>query len=499
MIYRRRPWSISSRTRVGEDVCVGPSDATIIGLESGERLPKDSARLPGLRNEASNLFELRLPTGHRSVLRNCGILKRPSIGKEPVSEDEKQADLALRRLEETLARVHELEIANEDPIRIWDQLADFWHDAEKESKPLVSEIVLQALRMPKHLRNILEGLRRVLRRERAMVPLDRVQEMDQATMIWLTRQPGTTLPERAGPSQRVQAVVRRESYDTGENRIVHSWCRLADAVARDWLRHNEHARASRRHGEVERLRRAARTAIRDLRELEIGVAPEDQLPNFVLTQDPDYREVYEAWRRLLNQKRRLDELWAWQGRTWSDFCALAVTLAVRSIDGSRLVASSPVVLFDDHDRGAWFGADRPLAVYFLENQRLVVEIQYRPRYVSKLQVPFAAPIWLRIGTLDSMEISRRIPVWPRLVFSPVSLENEAADCAKNIALIAKQASVHRALIIHSDPQTGSANTALDGPMVTSLGIAPSGRQLFEGFSAIADLLRDEVQAREASQ
>lgn len=498
MIYRARPWSISSQIQLAQHGCVGPQDATVVMVGKGDPVPRDSASLPGLRNEDPKLFELKLPLGHHSILRNCGVPARPPIGKEPVTAEDREADRALRRLEEMNARVHELEIANDDPVRIWDRLTEFWRAAEVESEPLVSEIVLQATIMPRRLKEILERLRRVLSRERAMVRLDRVQEMDQASMIWLTRQPGNTLVERAGPSQRVQAVVRRESFDTGENRVLHAWCRLADAAVRDWLRHNEHARSSRRYGEVEKLGRLIRIGIRDLEELKIGIAPEDQLPNFVLTQDPDYREVYEAWRRLLNEKRRLDELWTWQGRTWSDFCALAVTLAVRSIEGARLVASSPVVLFHDHDRGAWFGADRPLAVYLLERQRLVVEIQYRPRFVSKLQEPFAAPIWLRLGTLNAMENARRIPVWPRLVFSPVSLQEEADHCAGAIALIARQALVYRALIIHSDPSKGIANSSSAAPQVTALGIAPSGAALLDGFNAIGQLLREEVRAREAN-
>lgn len=499
LMYRARPWSISNQVPLGQQSCVGPHDATIVIVKNGEAAPRDSAPLPCLRNEDPKLFELRLPLGHHSLLKNWGIPARPSIGKEPITEEERAADSALRRMEEMHARVHELEIANDDPLKIWDRLAQFWRAAEEESEPLVSEIVLQALNMPRRLTEILEKLRRVLRRERAMVPIDRVQEMDQASMIWLTRQPGNTLAERAGPSQRVQAVVRRESFDTGENRVVHAWCILANAASRDWLRHNQHARTSRRFGEVEKLRRLTRMGIRDLEELKIGIAQEDQLPNFVLTQDPDYREVYEAWCRLLNEKRRLDELWAWQARTWSDFCALAVTLAVRSIEGARLVASSPVVLFDDHDRGAWFGADRPLAVYFLERERLVVEIQYRPRFVSKLQEPFGAPIWLRIGTLSGMENARRIPVWPRLVFAPVSLKGEADNCAQAIGLIARQAQVHRALIIHSDPANGVSASSSDFPLVTSMGIAPSGTAMLDGFNAIGELLREEVRARETNQ
>ncbi len=426
------------------------------------------------------------------MLKNSGVPSRPPIGKEPASAEEECADRAMRRLEQTWARVNELEISNDDPINIWDRLAKFWREAESEAKPLVSEIVLQSLQMPRHLRHLLERLRRVLRRERGKVPLDRVQEMDQASMIWLARQPGNTLSERAGPSQMVQAVVREESFDTGENRVVHSWCKLADAEARDWLRHNEHARTSQRYADVSQLRRLTRRASRDLEDLGVGVAPESQLPNFVLTQDPDYREIHEAWRRLLKGKRKLDELWAWQGRTWSDFCALAVTLAVHATEGSHVVATSPVVLFPDHNRGAWFGADRPLAVYFLERQQLVVEVQYRPKSVDKFQVDFAAPIWLKIGTLIKLENVRRIPIWPRLVFSAVNLKQEANDCSDNLRRIAKKALVSKALILHSDPVSGRADSVSGVPKVTSIGIAPFGQPLLEGFNHIARFVVDAV-------
>ena len=499
LIYRPRPWSISSQGQQELNGHVGSQDATIVSVGIGENEPFDGAALPGLRSNGPKIFELKLPIGRKSALRNAGVPVRPPIGKKPVTEEERQADKALRRLEDMHARVNELEIANDDPLKIWDRLSDFWHTAEEKSQPLVSEIVLQASRMPRNLKEVRERFRHVLKRERTIVPIDRVQEMDQASMIWLMRQPGSTLAERAGPSQRIEAVVRRDSFDTGENRVVHAWCRLANAAALDWLRHNRHASASQRFSEVEMLRHDTHIALRDLEELKVGVAPEDQIPNFVLTQDPDYREIYEAWRRLLNEKRRLDELWAWQGRTWSDFCALAVTLSVRSIEEATLVASSPLNLFMDHDRGAWFNADRPLAVYFLQKERLVVEIQYRPRFVSRFQEPLAAPIWLRIGTLKAMENSRRIPVWPRLVFSEVSLSKEAEDCAKSISLIAHKAEVHQALIIHSDPSNGIANSICNTPLVTSVGIAPSGPDLLEGFKAIGKLLRDGVSAQENLQ
>ncbi|MFD1807551.1 hypothetical protein ACFSHQ_03525 [Gemmobacter lanyuensis] len=63
-----------------------------------------------------------------------------------------------------------------------------------------------------------------------------MQEMDRASMRWLSRQPGRTTAERAGSEQRIMAVVRHQNYDTLENRVAHSYLLLAVEVGREWLR-----------------------------------------------------------------------------------------------------------------------------------------------------------------------------------------------------------------------------------------------------------------------
>ncbi|MEE3100797.1 MAG: hypothetical protein VX463_13610 [Pseudomonadota bacterium] len=503
MRLRRRPWAPATADESPQEV--GPTDAMV--LEALAPLPRDSAPLPGLRRDGARFHELPLPVRPGGDLRGVGIPARPRTGRVPDGAEEEAADAARRRMEATLTRVNELGYAADDPMRVWDRLDAFWAKAGEEDRPLVSEIVRQAAPgragMLRVLDLLMGRLRRVLRRERALTPLDRVQEMDEASMVWLIRQPGRTLAERAGPSQRVQAIVRRESHDTAENRVLHAWCRLAEAVARDWLRRNAGARASRRFAEVERLRRRARLAMRDLERSGVGVAPPDQTPNFVLSRDPDYRAVYEAWRRLLTETRRLDELWAWQARTWADFCALAVTLSARAIPGAELVASCPLQLRDDLDRGSGFRADTPLAVFHLRDHGLIVEVQHRPRFVETHQDALAAPIWLRIGDLAGTAELRRVPVWPRLVFRPVDLAAEAADCARAIAAVAPRLSTHQAILLHSDPAEGearagpSAGLSSGVPVISSLGLAPSGDGLRRGLDAIGRALGAEVEARRA--
>lgn len=494
MRIRRRPWGpsqVPDRSRP-----FGPRDSMVVEFDRGEVLPRASAPLPGLSQDGARFHELPLPPANNVV--PCeGIPRRPRIGIEPNTEEDRIADTALDRMVQILARVHELEFAADDPVHVWDRLDAFWKAAEGDDAILVSEIVRQSAYMPALLDILMGRLRRVLRRERDLVGLDRVQEMDTASLEWLTKQPGRTLAERAGPAQRIQAVVRKESFDTGENRVLHAWSRLAGAEARDWVRHNKRAASSQRFRQVERLALRARRAARELSDLGVGVAEPGIMPNFVLTQDIDYRRVQRAWIALLREKREIDDLWAWQGRSFSDFGALAVTLALRGIEGAELIASCPLAKFADHDRGAWFGADTPLAVYHLRRQSLVVEVQYRPEHVAAGQDALAAALWLRIGGLAQTDPVRRLPVWTRLVFDKIDLEQEATDCATSLAPVARQQGISRGIILVSDPNSGSAVASKGDAAVSSLGIGPSGAPLRNGLDRIGKILREEAGAEVA--
>lgn len=158
---------------------------------------------------------------------------RPRSGHDPVTQEEEKGAEALRHMNEVLARIQELETSLEDPSDTWGRLRDAWKRAEDEAEPKMAEIVRQARGMLPVLRGLEKRIRRVLRRHRELTPLDRVQEMDRASMVWLSRQPGRSIAERAGSSQRILATVRRENFDTLENRVLHAYTRLAaDGCAR---------------------------------------------------------------------------------------------------------------------------------------------------------------------------------------------------------------------------------------------------------------------------
>ena len=117
---------------------------------------------------------------------------------------------------------------------------------KRKTIPKYLEIVIQAGRMRPFLKDLEKKIRRMLRREREKVQLDRVQEMDRASMRWLSKQPGTTLAQRAGSDQRVLAIVRKENFDTLENRVLHAYLLLAENKASTWLAEHQRAKESSR-------------------------------------------------------------------------------------------------------------------------------------------------------------------------------------------------------------------------------------------------------------
>ncbi|WP_246806818.1 DUF2357 domain-containing protein [Rhizobium leguminosarum] len=275
----------------------------------------------------------------------------------------------------------------------------------------MAEIVRQAEDVLPRLKALEPRIRRVLRRTRELVPLDRVQEMDRASMRWLVRQPGRNIAERAGASQRILATVRRENFDTPENRALHAYVRLASDVAREWMQEHPRAKASKRYMEVDAFGRFCKTFSRMLAELEVRVADTGIVPNYVLMQDPGYRAIYEAWRRLLEEDKVLDDLWAWQAETWTDFAVLAMVLAIDELEESELVAQSPIVWRAEASLGRWFEQDRPIAVFWLKNTGRIVEVQARPEAPGTLLALARAHVSLRITDISRAELPRRVAVW----------------------------------------------------------------------------------------
>ncbi|KQZ57381.1 hypothetical protein ASD63_23565 [Ensifer sp. Root558] len=497
MLHLGRPWD----RRAIADARFGPNDCLVSEVRGEAPKNGGHSRLMAAKLHDGSI-ELILHPYPKSVNAQrpdrIGFPIRPRGIKEHETPEEVRARELLRRMNEVLARVQELGEALEDPLHVWPRLREAWERAENEEDPRMAEIVRQAQDVLHRLKALEPRIRRVLRRTRELTSLDRVQEMDRASMRWLVRQPGRTIAERAGSSQRILATVRRENFDTPENRVLHSYAKLAFQVAREWMQEHPRAKTSRRYAQVEHFGRFCKTFAQMLADLEVSTADAGVVPNYVLMQDPSYNAIYEAWRRLLEEDKVLDDLWAWQAETWTDFSVLAVVLALSELEEAELVAQSPIVWRSEASLGRWFEQDRPIAVFWLKNTGRIVEVQSRPEAPGRLLALTRAHVSLRISDINKGGLPRRVAVWTPHAMARLDL-NDAVKLANErlgeIQSFSQTEVLRNGLIL--TPSHGIFESCLANggrTRVDGIALEASGEGLRKGLDAIRTFARSEIYA-----
>jgi hypothetical protein len=492
----RRPWSDGS---LDEGTAFGPSDC-LLGEYQGDapRGLEYVTLLNGrVRDKATGLALIPYPKRDHAVApAREGFPVRPRKGHDPATEAEEEGAAALQHMNEVLARIQELEEALEDPSDTWGRLRAAWNRAENEADPKMAEIVQQARQMKSVLLDLEKRIRRVLRRDRELTPLDRVQEMDRASMVWLSKQPGGNIPERAGSSQRILATVRRENFDTLENRVLHAYARLATDVAREWMREHPRAKSSDRYAKVEGFRKSCRAVAKTLADLGVMVAPASITPNYVLMQDRSYREVHKCWLKLLLRRKIEDNLWAWQAETWTDFVVLSIILAIDELDEAELVAQSPISWNAEAVSGRWFEQDRPIAVFWLRDTNRIVEVQARPEKPGPMLSVARANVALRISDPSRSDLPRRVAVWTPHAMRRISLResaDEAAILLQRVQSLAQTEVLRHGLIMTPARGYAEAVSAICGKTaVKAIALGPAGADLANGFEAVRDFIRSEI-------
>lgn len=503
MIWLPRPWSDH---QIDSDQPFGPEDCLLAEGRAEAIKSSDRSLLmgSGQGRDRRALYLLPYPKKSRAtnpLREGFPVRLAPGQSAREGSEEDLEAIEALRRMNEVLARVQELEDALDDPAQIWPRLRQSWTQAADESQPRMAEIVRQARDLRELLKDLETRIRRILRRARERVPLDRVQEMDRAAMRWLVRQPGRSIAERAGSDQRILATVRNENFDTLENRVLRAYAKLASAVAREWLREHPKAHESERFKKVEQYRK---TCVRLDRSLEtLGVQPADPTitPNYVLMEDRAYRSVYRAWMKLIQRRRAEDDLWAWQAQTWTDFCVLAIALALESLPEAELITQSPIVWRDEATQGGWFEQDRPLAVFWLKETNRIVELQARPDEPSTPLFLSRAHVALRIQDPGGNDLDRKISVWTPHAMHRIDPGEAAFATSQRLDSVQRhcQFEVLRDGLVLTPAHGRFARHEAAGRIsrTTVVSMDASGETLGAGLSALQDYVRSDIY-REAS-
>ena len=187
-------------------------------------------------------------------------------------------------------------------------------DELESDEPPESLIVEVSRRHRFHLQAVCSDPRVQLRRRRELQLIDRVRQMDAASLRWLSRQPGRTVAERAGPRERILAVRRFRSHDTLENQV------LIDVLRRSVALGTAYIRLYRRYSDSPRV-----AAVREMQRVFSAILSEEWVqmvrplatvptPNYALLSDRRYAPVWRLWQRLLRQEQLFQSLEAWLPR-----------------------------------------------------------------------------------------------------------------------------------------------------------------------------------------
>ena len=185
--------------------------------------------------------------------------------------------------------------------------------------------------------------KRVLKRIRDQQRIQNVQEIDMHCLVDLARRPGCTLPEKAGPKQRILAIKRQESIDVLENRVTLHCCKLIEKASLRYLVSHREIDKSRRKSLVNSLyhyskRLPRKTSFHGVSRLQSPC----RHPNYTLIQNLHYMKVWKAYSQLIRNEELRDTIWRWSRRLWSDY--LGVYLADTILTWCEMAASPPIFM-----------------------------------------------------------------------------------------------------------------------------------------------------------
>lgn len=446
-------------------------------------LPAQPGKGVVLRDGAGNSFRVKWR----------GVPDRPPGEIDEGDGEQRQAATILTAVRHMAARLDIVgEVARRTPRELWDQVADIWLGAQKTlADPTMDVIVGHARRLDRLLLDIVSHPRRILARTHRLTPLSRVQEMDRRALLWLSRQPGETLAERAGPGQRVLAPVRQEVIDTPENRVLRSLAEESLHIAREWRRQNR--QQGPRRNDVEHYEKLCGRIAHTLEKAAVGRAVPGVRPSYVLQHDARYRRIWAAWQELLQRRRVLDDLWRWQSRTWEEFCLVALTIACVHIEGVEMVAASPLRFRSEQSSGSRLIHDAPFVVFWFRSQNrrrnLVIEIIARHDGDRTPFPSLGASAWLRLCDFD-MRYQRWIPVWALHLLSTeeVHLSEEIEGMKRAVAPIARDQCIQGGIALRSqlDPDA-PISYDVEGCTFLALDFGP-GTNLVDGIEFLSDHL-----------
>ena len=215
----------------------------------------------------------------------------------------------------------------------WDIVLEFLKTQRNDlQQPRLSLIVRIAEALHTNLPRTVSGMRRILLRERKMQRISSICETDVRCLQWYVRQPGNTMAEKGGSRQELLAVIRQQSFDVLENRVLKDFLHRCSAESLRYIYSeidiNPQFEDSKRAQDVRRFREICASSFKHPDFDSVPKARPGVRPNYVLQNDLRYRSVWDWYCRLLRREEEEDQFWDWQPRTWTDIVRLLMNLAI---------------------------------------------------------------------------------------------------------------------------------------------------------------------------
>lgn len=228
-------------------------------------------------------------------------------------------------------------------------VATAWLGMRRRTEPRPALIVSLADSIGRVLKEVCRNPRRFLKRERQIHSAGRIREIDATCLRWLARQPGVTVAQKAGTKQQAMGIVRVETCDSLENRVVRDLIiRAMKACERFLLDHDP------QHEHVPLVRsfeHLLKRIWRDTPIAQVGDLTAIPSPNHVLQRDPCYAKLWRAYILLLKQQWQQEQAWRWRHRVWLEVCQLAVLTALTERYPHATGARSSAMLRPDQHCG----------------------------------------------------------------------------------------------------------------------------------------------------
>lgn len=230
-----------------------------------------------------------------------------------------------------------------------------WKESVQGDEPRSSLIV--RLERDGNFRKALESVcsqpRKILSRQRTMMSISRIQEVDPACIRWLVRQPGISLAQKAGPRQEAMGIIRVENADTPENRVVRDLLLRACDACSLYIKENRRFVGHDRVWHIKRFRRELQQMLKESEVADARPLVGRAIPNYVLQYDPRYSLLWKIYLLLLRQQKQQDDVWRWRQRTWAEHVSMAFLASLKEFASIKCFDHADVLIRTEQINGCF--------------------------------------------------------------------------------------------------------------------------------------------------